>query len=218
MIEAIGDHFRDANSSSDRFWRDSVNAIRRFHLDCELEFTEGFSVSILLPFARGDSFHYHHNIFLCKSTQFSIVLCESGLIRVSTHGKPRLDDQPIVVSLSEDRRVPLDPVSTAKFGKRPADQHHAHGQFLCGRCLFTPIGVPIDLVSAAKYCKVAADQNHPDGQFYYGCCPSRGRGVPIDLVSAAKYFKLAADQNHADGQFNYGVCLSEGRGVPIDLV
>jgi len=109
------------------------------------------------------------------------------------------------------------PVEAFGWFWKAAQQGHAMGLNMLGRCYDLGWGTPVDKLRAAECFRVAAEAGLDWGMYNYGSALALGTGLTEDKAAALGWFEKAAAMGHAKSANFVGSFHEEGTIVPRDM-
>jgi TPR repeat protein len=100
---------------------------------------------------------------------------------------------------------------------KAAQQGHAMGLNMLGRCYDLGWGTAVDKVRAAECFRVAAEAGLDWGMYNYGSALALGAGAAQDRAAALGWFEKAAAMGHAKSRNFVGIFHEEGDLFPHDM-
>ncbi|WP_404337003.1 tetratricopeptide repeat protein [Sphingomonas sp. MMS12-HWE2-04] len=100
---------------------------------------------------------------------------------------------------------------------KAAQQGHAMGLNMLGRCYDLGWGTQVDKVRAAECFRVAAEAGLDWGMYNYGSALALGQGLIEDKAQALVWFEKAAAMGHAKSTNFVGSFHEEGTLIPRDM-
>ena len=104
--------------------------------------------------------------------------------------------------------VPRDPVQSAKWTLKAANQGDPVAQTDMGYSYLVGLGVPVDSVEAFRWFQRAATANYAPAENDLGLLLMKGLGVPQDIASGVKWVTKAAEQRCAPAELHLGIFFS----------
>jgi uncharacterized protein len=110
---------------------------------------------------------------------------------------PRTHD-PYRPRVAQDGQIPHDPIASAQWLMRAAQQGHPGAETLLAYYYEQGHGVPKDYGQTLFWLRKALAQNYPDAMFHMGRLYATGKGVPESQEMSLQWFRKAADAGSRD--------------------
>jgi|GEM_PF-5220359 len=114
--------------------------------------------------------------------------------------------------------IERDPMKSAIWFRRSADQGNPMAQALLARSYLKGNGVPLSYAEAYKWSKESSENGDRLGEFLFAMCLKEGYGVPSDSVLAYQKLQKLANLGDPDSMVLLAVMLATGEGVCQDRI
>jgi TPR repeat protein len=109
-----------------------------------------------------------------------------------------------------------DPIKSAIWFRRSAEQGHARAQALLARLHLHGEGVPLSYAEAYQWSRKSSEQGDRLGELLLAVCLKEGFGVPQAPEVAFEKLRKLAEQGDANAMVLLSVMLAKGEGVHRD--